>query len=79
MIKRDWINSEKNVIAIDIGINTLPDSTKKSGYRLVGDIDFDNVKDIVHKITPVPNGVGPMTVAMLMSNLFKSFKYSNNI
>ena len=50
MIKRDWINSEKNVIAIDIGINTLPDSTKKSGYRLVGDIDFDNVKDIVHKI-----------------------------
>lgn len=64
MIKKDMI-SEKCVI-IDIGINPIDDNTKKSGYRLVGDVDYDDVKDNCKAITPVPGGVGPMTIAMLL-------------
>ena len=60
-------------------MNYIPDSTKKSGYRLVGDVDFDNVKDIASKITPVPGGVGPMTVAMLLLNTFDAFKNQNKV
>lgn len=59
---------------IDVGINRIPDTSKKSGYRLVGDVDFDNVAPLCNKITPVPGGVGPMTVAMLMQNTLKAFK-----
>ena len=55
-------------VVIDVGINRVPDATKKSGFRLVGDVDFENVAPICEKITPVPGGVGPMTVAMLMKN-----------
>lgn len=55
-------------VVIDVGINRIPDATKKSGFRLVGDVDFENVSPICEKITPVPGGVGPMTVAMLMKN-----------
>ncbi len=58
---------------IDVGINRIPCPEKKSGYRLVGDVDFDAVAPKCSKITPVPGGVGPMTVAMLMSNTVKSF------
>lgn len=64
MIKKDMV-SEKCVI-IDIGINPIDDNTKKSGYRLVGDVDYDDVKDNCKAITPVPGGVGPMTIAMLL-------------
>jgi len=59
---------------IDVGINRVPDATKKSGYRIVGDVDFDAVAQRVARITPVPGGVGPMTVAMLMSNTLKAWK-----
>jgi len=59
---------------IDVGINRVPDATKKSGYRIVGDVDFDAVAPRVARITPVPGGVGPMTVAMLMSNTLKAWK-----
>jgi methylenetetrahydrofolate dehydrogenase (NADP+)/methenyltetrahydrofolate cyclohydrolase len=59
---------------IDVGINRVPDPTKKSGYRIVGDVDFDAVAPRVARITPVPGGVGPMTVAMLMSNTLKAWK-----
>lgn len=55
-------------VVIDVGINRIPDATKKSGFRLVGDVDFENVAPLCDKITPVPGGVGPMTVAMLMKN-----------
>ena len=58
---------------IDVGINRIPCAEKKSGYRLVGDVAFDEVSPKCSKITPVPGGVGPMTVAMLMSNTVKSF------
>lgn len=64
MIKKDWIKD--NVDIIDIGISPIKDDTKKKGYRLVGDVDFEDVKEKVNYITPVPGGVGPMTVAMLM-------------
>jgi methylenetetrahydrofolate dehydrogenase (NADP+)/methenyltetrahydrofolate cyclohydrolase len=59
---------------IDVGINRVPDATKKSGYRIVGDVDFEAVAPRVARITPVPGGVGPMTVAMLMSNTLKAWK-----
>ncbi|MGA0133551.1 MAG: bifunctional 5,10-methylenetetrahydrofolate dehydrogenase/5,10-methenyltetrahydrofolate cyclohydrolase [Opitutales bacterium] len=55
-------------VVIDVGINRVPDATKKSGYRIVGDVDFDAVAPLCEAITPVPGGVGPMTVAMLMMN-----------
>lgn len=55
-------------VVIDVGINRVPDASKKSGFRLVGDVDFENVAPKCKKITPVPGGVGPMTVAMLMKN-----------
>lgn len=71
MIKKEWL--KEGVVVIDVGINTIPDDTRKCGYRLVGDVDFENVKTIASKITPVPGGVGPMTVAMLLSNVWKSF------
>lgn len=57
---------------IDVGVNRVPDSTKKSGFRLVGDVDFDAVKEIASFITPVPKGVGPMTIAMLMQNVLEA-------
>ena len=53
---------------IDVGVNRVDDKTRKSGYRLVGDVDFDGVRDVAGWITPVPGGVGPMTVAMLLRN-----------
>ena len=57
---------------IDVGINRVEDDTKPRGYRLVGDVDFEGVKDVAGAITPVPGGVGPMTVAMLMVNTVKA-------
>ena len=72
MIKKDWV--KKGVVIIDIGINTIKDDTKKKGYKLVGDVDYDNVKELASYITPVPGGVGPMTVAMLIKNTLKSYK-----
>jgi methylenetetrahydrofolate dehydrogenase (NADP+)/methenyltetrahydrofolate cyclohydrolase len=50
----------------------VPDATRKTGYRLVGDVKFDEVAPLASKITPVPGGVGPMTVAMLMKNTVKA-------
>ena len=55
-------------VVIDVGINRIPDATKKTGFRLVGDVDFESVAPKCSFITPVPGGVGPMTVAMLMKN-----------
>ncbi len=63
-------------VVIDVGINRIEDDTRKSGYRLVGDVDFEAAKSIVSAITPVPGGVGPMTVAMLMKNTLRAFQAS---
>jgi len=60
------------VVVIDVGVNRIPDSTKKSGFRLIGDSDFDDLKEKTSYITPVPGGVGPMTIAMLMQNTLES-------
>ena len=77
MIKRDWV--KEGVVIIDVGINCIPDSTRRRGYRIVGDVDFNNVKDKSAAITPVPGGVGPMTVAMLLQNSLNGFKSSKGI
>jgi methylenetetrahydrofolate dehydrogenase (NADP+)/methenyltetrahydrofolate cyclohydrolase len=62
------------VVVVDVGINRVDDSAAKKGYRIVGDVDFDNVAPRASFITPVPGGVGPMTVAMLMSNTLAAFR-----
>ena len=61
-------------VVIDVGINRVPDPSKKTGYRLTGDVQFDKVAPLCQKITPVPGGVGPMTVAMLLKNTLKAFR-----
>lgn len=61
-------------VVIDVGVNRVKDATKKKGYRLVGDVDFDTVKEKVSLITPVPGGVGPMTITMLLYNTVESAK-----
>ena len=65
------------VAVIDVGINRVEDRSKKRGYRLVGDVDFEPVSAKASHITPVPGGVGPMTVAMLMHNTLRAFKRAN--
>ncbi|KAM0382229.1 hypothetical protein ACHAO7_004717 [Fusarium culmorum] len=62
-----WI--KPGAVVIDVGTNFLPDATKKSGHRLVGDVDYASAVEVASAITPVPGGVGPMTVAMLMQNV----------
>ena len=61
-------------VIIDVGVNRVEDSTKKKGFRLVGDVDFDPIKEKAAAITPVPGGVGPMTITMLMYNTVQSAK-----
>jgi len=60
------------VVVIDVGVNRIPDATKKSGFRLVGDTDFEAIKEKAKAITPVPGGVGPMTITMLMVNTVRA-------
>lgn len=69
-VQGDWI--KPGAVVIDVGINEIPDATKKSGKRLVGDVDFDSAQEVAGFITPVPGGVGPMTIAMLMQNTLTS-------
>ena len=61
-------------VVIDVGVNRIADPSAPSGTRLVGDVDFEAVKDIVHAISPVPGGAGPMTVASLFQNLIETWK-----
>jgi methylenetetrahydrofolate dehydrogenase (NADP+)/methenyltetrahydrofolate cyclohydrolase len=63
---------KEGAVIIDVGITRVPDSSKKSGYRIAGDVDFENVAPKCSFITPVPGGVGPMTIAALMKNTFKA-------
>jgi methylenetetrahydrofolate dehydrogenase (NADP+)/methenyltetrahydrofolate cyclohydrolase len=63
---------KRGVVVIDVGTNRVEDPSTKSGYRLVGDVGFDSVKEVAKAITPVPGGVGPMTIAMLLSNTVKA-------
>jgi len=72
MIKGDMV--KEGVVVIDVGINRIEDKTSSKGYRIVGDVAFDEVAEKASFITPVPGGVGPMTIAMLLSNTFKAYK-----
>ena len=66
-------------VVIDVGVNRVEDATKKRGYRLAGDVDFEAVKEKASLITPVPGGVGPMTITMLLYNTVASAKMAANI
>jgi methylenetetrahydrofolate dehydrogenase (NADP+)/methenyltetrahydrofolate cyclohydrolase len=69
-IKADMV--KEGVVIIDVGMNRIEDKTREKGYRLVGDVDFEAVKDKASFITPVPGGVGLMTVTMLLQNTIES-------
>jgi len=73
-VKGDWI--KPGAAVIDVGINSVPDSSRKAGYRLVGDVAFQEAKEVAGAITPVPGGVGPMTVCMLLKQTLESAKRS---
>ena len=77
MVRGDWI--KPGAIVIDVGTNQIPDPIKKSGHRLVGDVAFDEAKEVAGAITPVPGGVGPMTIAMLMQNTLKAAEMANQM
>ncbi len=66
MVRGDWV--KPGAVVIDVGINRVEDSSQKKGYRLVGDVAFEEAAQVAGAITPVPGGVGPMTIAMLMKN-----------
>ncbi|KAL3674992.1 hypothetical protein R1sor_024940 [Riccia sorocarpa] len=72
LVRGDWI--KPGAVVVDVGMNSLPDSTKKKGYRLVGDVCYPEAAKVASKITPVPGGVGPMTIAMLLQNTLDSAK-----
>lgn len=71
-VTRDMV--KPGAVIIDVGINRVEDASKKNGFRLTGDVDFKGAAEVASKITPVPGGVGPMTVAMLMSNTVKAHR-----
>ncbi len=71
-VKADMVKD--GVVVIDVGINRVEDKSKPKGYRLTGDVTFDEVSKKASYITPVPGGVGPMTIAMLLKNTFKAYK-----
>lgn len=66
LVQADWI--KPGAVVIDVGINRIDDSSRKRGYRLVGDVNYAEARQVAGAITPVPGGVGPMTIAMLMKN-----------
>jgi methylenetetrahydrofolate dehydrogenase (NADP+)/methenyltetrahydrofolate cyclohydrolase len=72
MVKADWV--KPGAAVIDVGINRVDDPAAKRGYRIVGDVDFEAVKEVAGSLTPVPGGVGPMTIAMLLRNTLTSAK-----
>lgn len=76
-IKADMVKDD--VIVIDVGINRIEDLTSTKGYKIVGDVDFDGVSKRASFITPVPGGVGPMTIAMLLRNTLKSYVKQNSM
>ena len=66
----EWI--KPGAVVIDVGVNRVPDPTMRSGTRLCGDVQFGSVREVAGKITPVPGGVGPMTIAMLLTNAVRA-------
>lgn len=74
MVRGDWI--KPGAVVIDVGTNAVDDPTAKRGYRWVGDVCFEEAKEVAGWITPVPGGVGPMTIAMLLRNTVRSTRYA---
>ncbi|MGE9270586.1 MAG: bifunctional methylenetetrahydrofolate dehydrogenase/methenyltetrahydrofolate cyclohydrolase FolD [Verrucomicrobiales bacterium] len=72
MVKADWVKD--GAVVIDVGINRVDDPSKKRGYRLTGDVAYEECAEKASAITPVPGGVGPMTIAMLMKNTLQAAK-----
>lgn len=72
MVRGDWI--KPGAVVIDVGVNAVDDPTREKGYRLTGDVAFEEAKEVASAITPVPRGVGPMTIAMLLRNTTDSAK-----
>lgn len=72
LVKKEWI--KPGAVVIDVGINSVDDPDSTKGYRLVGDVDYDGVKEVASMVTPVPGGVGPMTIAMLLRNTVNACK-----
>jgi methylenetetrahydrofolate dehydrogenase (NADP+) / methenyltetrahydrofolate cyclohydrolase len=75
-VKADMV--KEGAVVIDVGITRVADTTKKSGYRILGDVDFENVSPKTSFITPVPGGVGPMTIAALLKNTFKACAWKHH-
>ena len=75
MVRGDWV--KPGAVVIDVGINRVDDPTRERGYRLAGDVNYDEVKEVAGAITPVPGGVGPMTIAMLLANTVRAAKHQN--
>ena len=77
MIKKSMV--KQGAVVIDVGVNRVDDQSSERGYKLVGDVDFKEVKEVAGAITPVPGGVGPMTITMLMHNTIKAAKMQKEI
>jgi len=76
-VRGDWL--KPGCVVIDVGINAIEDSTKKLGHRLVGDVHFDEAQGVASQITPVPGGVGPMTIAMLLKNTMNLARHASGL
>lgn len=76
-VKGDWIKPGATVI--DVGVNRVEDESRKRGYRLVGDVNFDEALEVAGAITPVPGGVGPMTIAMLLQNTLRAARLADKM
>jgi len=74
-VRGDWI--KPGAIIIDVGVNRVEDDSRKQGYRLVGDVAFDEAAEVAGAITPVPGGVGPMTIAMLLQNTLRAARLAD--
>lgn len=77
LITADMVKDD--VVVIDVGINRIPDASKKRGYAIKGDVDFDAIEKKASYITPVPGGVGPMTIASLIMNTLQAYKIKHKI
>jgi 5,10-methylene-tetrahydrofolate dehydrogenase/methenyl tetrahydrofolate cyclohydrolase len=75
MVKGSWV--KPGAVVIDVGVNRVEDASRPKGYRLAGDVAFDEVKEVAGAITPVPGGVGPLTIAMLLKNTLRAAKLAD--
>jgi 5,10-methylene-tetrahydrofolate dehydrogenase/methenyl tetrahydrofolate cyclohydrolase len=77
MVRGDWV--KPGAVVIDVGTNRIDDPTHPKGSRLVGDVAYNEAKEVASAITPVPGGVGPMTIAMLMRNTMRAAKMAQGL